>query len=43
MFLWTENSVFFYERLVTVFVVTVADMNTRKWNFLLEDYPKLSE
>lgn len=31
------------KRHMTVFVVTIADMNTRKWNFLLEDYPKLSE
>ena len=31
------------KRLMTVFVVTIADMNTRKWNFLLLDYPKLSE
>lgn len=30
------------KRLIAVFV-TIADMNTRKWNFLLEDYPKLSE
>jgi len=27
---------------VSVFL-TVADMKTRKWNFLLEDYPKLGE
>lgn len=31
------------KRLMIVFVITIADMNTRKWNFLLEDYPKLSE
>lgn len=30
-------------RVVTVFVVTIADAKTRKWNFLLEDYPKLGE
>lgn len=41
MFLWTDKSI--YLRVVTVFVVTIADAKTRKWNFLLEDYPKLGE
>lgn len=46
--IWTDSMLLrtfslLKKKLMSVFVVTIADMNTRKWNFLLQDYPKLSE